>query len=465
MRPLAHLSAVLLCAAGVVASGACADLTNLAGGAGPRDDGGPSGGDAALTLAITPASLDFGVAGCGTPVPPQTVNLENTGGAAIAYEASLPEASGFALGGQQITTTSGMVPPGGRTAIAINVAALRTLGLLATKLTLKIGDELREVPITVTGLGAKLDVDKQIVDYGDVYYTAGASADVAIQNPGTEDITITGLTNLGTDFLVDKTTALPRVVPKGGTAKLRLDFLAGTAGALLMNDITLDTDAKPLCGEKPTLSLRARRVSTLVTISPGTVDFGKQPCGALPAPQLVTIKNYGPSSAKVTTASQAGSRFVVPNGSQDVPAQDSSGPGTVTFTVKPALVTAPLGIVTENIQLGVDGMPRALVVRFEPRGAILDLTPTALNFSFMGQKRTVSVANTGNENAVTTYTSDSPAFTPGAGDTIFPGTKLDMQVGYTPPDPSGIYAGKVMTSLPAGITACAPIPSITVETK
>jgi hypothetical protein len=457
MRRLALATAVLLGTAGLLASGACADLTNLAGG-------GP-GGDASLAVALTPASLDFGVAGCGTSVPPQTVALENNGPTPIAFEASLPEASGFALGGQQLTTTSGTLPPGGRTAFTIAVAALRTLGQLKTKLSIKMGDELREVPITVTGLGAKLDADRQLVDFGDVYYTTTATADVTLSNPGTEDVTVTSVTNLGPDFAVAKSVPRPLLVPKGGSAKLALELGPGAASAALTRDLTFETDGKPLCGDKPTLTVRARRVSTEVTINPGTVDFGKLPCGSVPAAQTVTITNYGVKPAVVQTTAVPGSRFVIPTGMAIVPALDATGPGKATFTVKAVAVTAPLGIVTESIPFTIDGAPRTLAARFEPRGVILDFTPTYWNFSFAGQKRVVIVGNSGNENAVTTYTPDSPAFTPGPGDTIFANTKSSLEITYTPPDPNPIYKGTVTTNLPPGVTACAPVAKIMVETK
>jgi hypothetical protein len=464
MRPLAYLSSGALGLAGVLASGACADLSNLAGGA--PGDGGAGASDASLTVAISPASLDFGVAGCGTQVPPQTVNLENTGSSPILYEASLPEASGFALGGQQLTKTSGTVPPGGRTAFAITVASLHTLGALRTTLTIKIGDELREVPITVTGLGARLDVDHQVVDYGDVYFSASSVAQVGLSNPGTEDITIKSLGNLGTDFIVDKTTPLPLVVPKAGNATLKLDFLAGAAGAPLMRDITFETDDKPLCGDKPTLALRARRVNTDVTVNPGTIDFGKQPCGTQPVGQTVTVRNYGLAPATVVATTMMPSRYAIVGGSFSVQAAAGMTPGTATFTVQPSSVTAPVGIATESINVMVNGTARALTARIDPRGAILGLGPTFLSFAFVGQKRSVGVTNTGNENADTTYTSSSPAFTPGPGVTIFAnGGNSNLEITYTPLDPDGIYMGTVTTTLGSKSTTCASIPQIDVETK
>ena len=212
MRSIAYVSAALVGAVGIVATGACTDLTNLSGG-GAAAEAGPGPVDASLGFALAPASLDFGVAGCGTQVPPQTVTLENTSSAPITFEATLPEASGFTLGGQRVTTTSGTVPPGGRTAFSISVGTLRTLGAQATKLSIKVGEQLREVPIAVTGLGARLELDRQVVDFGDVYYSSAASAGVTISNSGTEEIRIASLSNLGTDFTIDPATALPVVVP------------------------------------------------------------------------------------------------------------------------------------------------------------------------------------------------------------------------------------------------------------
>jgi hypothetical protein len=467
MRPLPYVSAALLGAVGIVASGACADLTNLAGG-GAVADSGPGVADASLGIAVAPASLDFGIAGCGTQVPPQTVTLENTSSAPITFEASLPEASGFTLGGQQITTTSGTVAPGGRTAIAISVATLRTLGALSTKLTVKVGDQLHEVPITVTGLGARLEFDRQVVDFGEVYYSATAAADVTISNSGTEEIRIAALSNLGTDFTIDPSTPLPIVVPKAGTANLKLAFAAGQAGAPLLRDITFETDAKPLCGDKPLLSLRAVRVNTDVTINPGTVDFGKQPCGAIPAIQAVTVTNYGPTSVVVDTTSvgDPGSRFQLPAAKLNVPAAVGPTPGTAIIKVAALKVAPPLGVTTEALALRVNGAARSLTARIDPRGIILGFTPLFWSFLTVGQKRIVVVTNTGNENAVTFYSSDSPAFTPGVGATIFPNTASNMEITYTPPAQFTSYIGKVATSLQVGgATACTPLVNIDVETK
>lgn len=466
MRPIAYGSAALVGAVGIVVTGACADLTNLAGGGGATEAGtGPV--DASLGFVLAPASLDFGVAGCGTQVPPQTVTLENTTSAPISFEASLPEASGFTLGGQRVTTTSGTVQPGGRTAFSISVGTLHTLGPLATRLSIKVGEQQREVPIAVTGLGARLELDRQVVDFGDVYYSSAASASVTISNSGTEEIRIASLSNLGTDFTVDPTTPLPIVVAKGGTAKLTVDFAAGLAGAPLARDITLETDAKPLCGDKPALSLRATRVSTDVTINPGTVDFGKQPCGATPAPRIVTVTNYGATSASVGTMGVAGSRYLLPASTLMVPAAVGAMPGTRTFTVSALPVALPLGVSTESLALTANGTPRTLTARIDPRGVVLKLSPVYWSFSFVGQKRIVVVTNSGNENAVTTYNSSTPAVTPGVGDTIFPGASSNMELVYTPPVVDGIYMGKVTTNLPnAGTaTACIPIASVDVETK
>ena len=462
MRRLPHVSAALLGAAGVVVASACADLTNLAGGAAPGDGGGT---DAPLPVTLSPASLDFGIAGCGTQVPAQTVSLENTGPTPLAYEASLPEASGFALGGQNVTTASGTVPPGGRTAFAINVASLRTLGQLATKLTIKIGEELRVVPITVTGLGAKLDVDHAIVDYGDVYYTATAGAIVTLTNAGTEAVTIDSLANLGTDFTVSPKTPLPLVVPKGGAAELKVDFAAGPAGAPIAREVMLETGSTPLCGEKPKLSLRAARVNTDVTVSPGTVDFGKQPCRASPAPRVVTVTNYGTVAAVIGVQVVPGSRFVVPVTKVTVPPAVGLAPGTATFTVGAVTVAPPLLPATENLALTVNGTSRTLAARIDPRGIILAFSPTFYNFAYVGHTRIVVVKNNGNENAVTAYASDTPAVTPGAGDTIFPGGSSNMQLVYTPPDANAYYMGKITTTLADGVVACTPNAQIDVESK
>lgn len=470
MRPLAYLAFGAFGALGGVVSGVlggCVDLSNLASGAaGDGGAGGAGGGDASLAIALSPVSLDFGVAGCGTQVPPQTVNLENTGATPITYNASLPEASGFALGGQHITTTSGTVPPGGRTAFAINVASLRNLGALKTKLTLEIGGEIREVPITVTGLGAKLDVDHQLVDYGEVFYSANGVAQVTLTNPGTEDITIMSLGNLGGDFEVDKATPLPLVVPKGGNAPLKLDFVPGPAGAPLMRDITFATDDKPLCGDRPTLTLRAQHVSSTITVSPGTIDFGKQPCGLAPAGKIVTVTNYGPATAAVmASTTMVPSRFTIVGGSVSVPAAGPSGAGTATFTVQPGTVNAPIGVATENIDLRVNGAVRTLTARIDARGAILALSPLFYQFSFVGQKRIVVVTNTGNENADTIYTSSSPSFTPGPGNTIFAGGASNMEITYTPLDEFGVYVGRVTTTVALKEPLCAPVPPVDVETK
>src|SRR4051794_8490257 len=95
-------SVAAVCVAAAIGGGACVSTSGLAGAGGdPPSDASDDASSAALSL--KPAALDFGPAGCGTEPPPQSVTLENQGATTLSYEASLPEASGFSLGGQHLT--------------------------------------------------------------------------------------------------------------------------------------------------------------------------------------------------------------------------------------------------------------------------------------------------------------------------------------------------------------------------
>ena len=451
----------------LMAGAACVDVSGFAGGVPPLDAGLDADAGAVVTgsLAIRPAALDFGPAGCGTPVPAQSVTIENTSETLVHFEASLPEASGFVLGGQRLTTVSGDIPSHGLTVLTIGVASLRTLGPLATKLSIISGEQVAEVPIRVTGLGAKLEVEPKIVDFGDVYYQVPSTTEVVLRNTGTEPVTVESLADLGADFTVAPGT-LPLVVGPNITTKVSLTLAAGSAGASITNDVTLVTGATPVCGDPTMMSIRARRVNADLTLNPGTVDFGPQGCLTTPAAKMVTLTNYAPVVIDVAAASlPLGSRYdISPSTATQIPAANGPIPGKVVFTLTPKPVALPLGSADETLLLdcGPKGMKSA-TVHVDVRGVLLSFLPTRLLFS-LDQTKYFAVKNVGNVNAVTTYLPPNAAWTVTPGDTIFPNATSNMVVTLNMSG-SGTYDGVITTALASGGPLCAPAATVRVEEK
>lgn len=466
VRHFAASGAALLLAA-LLVDAACVGVSGLAGGETSPADGGSDDGRALVTLglSIKPAALDFGPAGCGTQVPAQSVTLENTTEAAIHYEASLPEASGFVLGGQHLTTVSGDIPAHGVAVLTIGVVSFHTLGPLATKLSIRVGEQITDVPIRVSGLGAKLEVEPKIVDFGDVYYQVSSVAEVTLRNTGTEALTVTGLANLRADFAVPNTT-FPLLIGPNEKKTISVSLVAGMAGSPLTSDAAIAIDpSTPVCGDPLTLSVRARRVDADLTLNPGTLDFGPQGCLTKPPAKQVTLTNYAPVPINVAAATVTGSRYTIaPSGPSTVPASNGAVPGKVVFTVTPAPLAAPLGGSDETFQIdcGAKGV-KTSTLHVDVRGVILSISPLAAAFT-VDQTKYFSVKNLGNENALTVYKPPNSAWTITPGDTIFPNTASNLSVTYTKAG-AGTYDGVITTTLSSGGPLCAPAPTVTVEEK
>ena len=105
-------------------------------------------------------------------------------------------------------------------------------------------DPSLSVSLSGTGLAGVADINLPVVsyDYGDVVVGASSSGYIAIQNPGTADLTVTGLALTGSaDFALAAGTPTTFVIPAGRQVTVRVDYTPAATG-IVSGTLTVTSD-------------------------------------------------------------------------------------------------------------------------------------------------------------------------------------------------------------------------------
>jgi hypothetical protein len=261
--------------------------------------------------------------------------------------------------------------------------------------------------------GGLITLTPPLVDFGQVRQNKlSPPQDIVITNTGNVAVTIESwpLEDGGADFTMQSGSV---TVMPGTPATRSATFLPGVAGNPLVATFVPKL-LEPICTDPPALTLKGQRVSTSVTVTPGTLTFPNVNCGGTPPPANLEIRNYSLDAATYTIASlRPPSRFSFPPSGSLNPGSDAN-PTVGTITITPLAANAPPGDFEEPIRIHVEGpesSDKDILLRYQVRGALLQVTPGALNgYNASGQVQSFRVTNVGNEFVFLDFQSSSASF-------------------------------------------------------
>jgi uncharacterized repeat protein (TIGR01451 family) len=185
--------------------------------------------------------------------------------------------------------------------------------------------------LTGTGINPVLSASPASLDFGQqvVGTTSGAQA-VTVANAGTTDLTITGASASG-DFAADDSACTAQPVAPGQACAILVTF-SPTAIGSRSGILTIKSNA---LSSPDTVSLSGTGIAPVISVTPGSLQFGSVLVGTTSAPQTVTVANAGDSPLTVASASTSGP-FAVSND-----ACSGAGPIGPGGTCQIAVVFAP----------------------------------------------------------------------------------------------------------------------------
>jgi hypothetical protein len=314
------------------------------------------------TIAIDPASLDFGTQRVGTTSDALAFDITNTGTDTLVISAITASAP-FA--------TSNTLPislaPNNRATIAVTFTPA-TAGTTTDVVTITSDAANGPTTLAVTGTGIEPGISvPATAPFGDVRTTTTATLQVPITNTGTAVLTIMSLAFTGP---FSSTATLPIVIAPGATLDVGVVF-APTATGPVSETLTIVSDAVT---SPTTIGLTGNGVEPVMNVVTTTVEFGLQRVGLTSQPRIVQLTNTGTFPLTVTSVIASGSTFSVPSAGFVIAPNDSAFLD-VTFT--PAVE----GVVTETLTINHDaGGPSTVTLQGTGTVAELEATPTALAF-------------------------------------------------------------------------------------
>ncbi len=283
-----------------------------------------------LVLDVT--SLEFGEARAGGPgggeTEPRQVRLENRGSAAATIRR-------VAIGGQDddgFTTSRDRcrgqeLAPGGSCTVEVAFRPRRE-GAHRAELLLSpepAGGEQR-VRLTGTSVAARLVVDRESLDFGQVRRTTAAELRLALANRGTAALRLGRLALRGegaADFALAGGSCQPEgVLAPGGGCEMVVRF-APTAEGRRTAALAFDHDALSGPREIPLGGSGLPPPVPAIRAEPGRLDFGPQPVGDRSAILTITLSNPGTGRLELRDfrlrGDHAGDFLIVPATCQAAP--------------------------------------------------------------------------------------------------------------------------------------------------
>jgi|GEM_PF-1410458 len=187
------------------------------------------------SIAVTPAALDFGITPLNAPVS-KTLRITNTGDATLQISAQgLRGADSASFSFARFAANT--VAPGGNDSIIIRFQPT-SYGPKTARLLINSNDSTRPT-VTVnlngscaTGSGARIAVDRAIIDFGTVPLLTTKDEDVVISNTGTADLAIQQQLFYGPDasmFTFMRLAGTPIKPGESSTARIRFTPVASGA--------------------------------------------------------------------------------------------------------------------------------------------------------------------------------------------------------------------------------------------
>ena len=298
------------------------------------------GGQPAVTL--TPAKLTFATQVVGTTAKAKTINVANTGTAALTITSIA--ISGTNAADFSESSTCSVVNPGASCTVSMKFTPANDGNRSATlTLTDNAGSGTQTVPLA--GVGTFLSVTPDPIAFpSQLLNTTSAKTTITLQNVNpTTSVTISDVELTGTDAGDFTQNNSCSVIPANGTCTFTMTFMPAAVGKRAATlKITDNAGGSPQ-------KIKVSGLGTYVTLSPSPVGFGTVAVGTTSS-ATVTLTNHNPAdSVSVSTVSISGTD------KKDFTASASTGCGsvaanggtcTITVNFKPTAMGARSGILS-----------------------------------------------------------------------------------------------------------------------
>src|ERR1700691_6245405 len=263
---------------------------------------GTTPGAAALTA--SPSSVAFGSVAVGSEAT-QTIQLANTGSAAVAISKVAFSGTGVSVSG----VTAPMTLEGGKSA-SLTVTYKPTSPTTLTgsiSITSNASDSSMVIGINATATSSTLAATPSSVSFGNVVVGSDTTQTIRLQNIGTSEVKISAVTPSVANVTVSGI-ALPSNLAPGTSVTLTAAYKPTAAGSV-SGKITVTSTAVG----SPTiidLSATAGAASIQLTPSATSLSFGNVTVGASGTNEL-TVKSTGNTNASISKVAISGTGFVL----------------------------------------------------------------------------------------------------------------------------------------------------------
>ena len=295
-------------------------------------------GMTAAALTATPASIAFGSVAVGSEAT-QTVKLTNTGGEAATISKMSYSGTGVSVSGLTAPATLAAGQTVNLTVTYKPVSAGTLAGALS--LTSNASDPTMQVGLSATATSSTISATPSSVSFGNVVVGSNTTQTIRLQNIGTSQVTISGVTPSVAGVVVSGIT-LPANLAPGTSATITAAYKPTVAGNVA-GKITVTSNA---VGSPTIIDLSATAAAALVQLTPSatSLSFGNVTVGSSGATQ-VTVKSTGNQNASISGVSVSGTGFVLGSAAASV-ILDPNQTETYTVNFNPKATGGSTGTLT-----------------------------------------------------------------------------------------------------------------------
>jgi uncharacterized repeat protein (TIGR01451 family) len=163
-------------------------------------------------------------------------------------------------------------------------------------------DGTQTIGLTGTGINPVLSANPGSLSFGNqVVGTTSAKMAVTVANAGTTNLVVTSASASG-DFNADASGCTSQPIAPNQTCVISVSF-SPTATGGRSGTLTIKSNA---VSSPDSVSLSGTGIAPLISVTPGTLQFGSVPVTSTSAPQTVTVANGGTSDLTVASATASG---------------------------------------------------------------------------------------------------------------------------------------------------------------
>ena len=344
-------------------------------------------GVATQMVSLSPASLTFPAQLVGTSSSAQSVTLSNTGSAVLSIT-SITTSGDFS----QTNTCGASLAASASCTLSVTFTPTAS-GSRSGSLTItdNASPATQTVSLTGTGTAPVVGLSPTSLTFpAQLVGTSSSAQSVTLSNTGSAALSITSITTSG-DF--SQTNTCGSSLAASASCTLSVTFKP-TATGTRTGVVTITDNASPAT---QTVSLTGTGVDApVVSLSPASLTFPAQQVGTSSKAQLVTLKNTGSATLRITRITVSG------DFSQTNPCGSSVAVGascTLSVTFKPTAAGTRTGAVT----ITDNATPSTQTISLTGTGTapVVSLSPTSLTFPAQkvgtsSSAQSVTLRNTGN---------------------------------------------------------------------